>query len=177
MDKERVIKEMKWVFRDRPQGIEHTLNVLEYAEEIMKHEDLSETQKELVSIGAILHDIGIPEALRKYGSSKSRFQEKEGAVIARRILEKLGYDPLKTDRILYIVGNHHRASKIDGPDFQILWEADLLENVKKMDISRDPDKLKKWIAENFRTKEGLKKIEEYLDSTAKNKSWKDDPDV
>lgn len=162
MDKEKVIEEMKKVFRERPQGIEHTLNVLENAEEIMKHEQLSEDQQELIRILAILHDIGIPEALIKHGSSKATFQEKEGAVIARRILEKLEYDPDKTDRVCYIVGNHHKASKIDGLDFQILWEADLLENMKAMEISTDPDQRKKLITDNFETKGGLQKVEEFF---------------
>lgn len=161
MDKEKVIEEMKKEFRERPQGIEHTRNVLKNAEDIMKHEDLTEDQQELISILAILHDIGIPEAIKKHGSSKSTFQEKEGAVLARRILEKLEYDPDKTDRICYIVGNHHTASKVDGLDFQILWEADLLENMKAMEIPRDPDKRKKLIAENFETKGGLQKAEAY----------------
>lgn len=36
-----------------------------------------------------------------------------------------------------IIGNHHTPSKIDGPDFQIQWEADLLENLTVMDKEKE----------------------------------------
>ncbi len=158
MDKQKVIVEMKQVYKDRPQGIEHTLRVLNNAEVIMAEENLSDQDQELIAIAAILHDIGIPRALEKYGSSKSTFQEQEGGVIARSILEKLGYDSDKTDRVCYIVGNHHTKSKIDGLDFQIIWEADLLVNLENMEISKTPQKLEGYIKENFKTQGGLKLI-------------------
>ena len=34
-----------------------------------------------------------------------------------------------TERICYIIGNHHTYTKIDGIDFQILAEADFLVNI------------------------------------------------
>ena len=33
--------------------------------------------------------------------------------------------------------NHHAPSKIDGLDFQIQWEADLLENLTVMDKEKE----------------------------------------
>jgi urease accessory protein UreE len=83
------------------------------------------------------------------------YQEKEGPAISRSILEKIGYDPDKTDRVCFIVGNHHTPSKIDGLDFQIQWEADLLENLEYMDVSKDKDILKRYIEDNFKTARGL----------------------
>ncbi|WP_223378131.1 HD domain-containing protein [Schnuerera sp. xch1] len=61
---EKIIEEMKEVFKEIPFGIEHTLKVLENAEYIMKGENIQE-QKELLRIVAILHDIGAVEAQRK----------------------------------------------------------------------------------------------------------------
>lgn len=154
MYKERVTAEMKEVFKEVPYGIEHTLKVLENAESIMDGENMEEELKELISIVAILHDIGAVEAQRKYGSMENKYQEEEGQIVAREILERAGYAPAKTDRACYIVGNHHTPSKIDGIDFQIQWEADLLENIPYMDLFSDKEKLKEHIDKNFKTATG-----------------------
>ena len=67
MFKEKIIIEMKEVFKEIPFGIEHTLKVLKNAEEIMKGENVEAEEKELIRIVAILHDIGAVEAQKKYG--------------------------------------------------------------------------------------------------------------
>lgn len=128
MFKEKIIIEMKEVFKEIPFGIEHTLKVLKNAEDIMKGENIGEEEKEFISIIAILHDIGAVEAQKKYGSIDGVYQEKEGPAVAKEILKKVGYNK-NIDRICFIIGNHHTPSKIDGLDFQIQWEADLLENL------------------------------------------------
>ena len=151
---EIVIDEMKIVFQEAIYGIEHTLRVLKYAEDIMKGENISTIDRELVSIVAILHDIGAIEAQRKYGSMDAIYQEQEGPLIARDILERIGYDAIKTDRICYIIGNHHSPSQIDGLDFQIQWEADLLDNMEYTEASKDKGDLKKKIDLNFKTNTG-----------------------
>ncbi|MCX7710238.1 MAG: HD domain-containing protein [Clostridia bacterium] len=150
MYKEKIIKEMKEVFKEIPFGVEHTLKVLKNAEDIMKNENISEEEKEFISIVAILHDIGAVEAQKKYGSIDAVYQEKEGPGVAREILKKVGYDR-NIDRICFIIGNHHTPSKIDGIDFQIQWEADLLENLTTMDSQKDKLKIKETIEQNFRT--------------------------
>ena len=61
--KEKIIIEMKEVFKEIPFGIEHTLKVLKSAEDIMKGENIGEEEKEFISITAILHDIGAVEAV------------------------------------------------------------------------------------------------------------------
>ncbi|OEH84289.1 phosphohydrolase [Desulfuribacillus stibiiarsenatis] len=154
MYKAKVIEKMKQVFQDVPYGIDHTLKVLDNAEEIMAGEDISADQREFVSIITILHDIGAMDALRKYGSMDAHYQELEGPPIARKILEELEYEPNKIDRVCYIVGNHHTPSRIDGIDFQIQWEADLLENLTAMAITKDAIKLEKFIEKNFKTRTG-----------------------
>jgi ribosomal protein S18 len=55
-------------------------------------------------------------------------------------------------RISFIVGNHHTPEKIDGIDFQILWEADLIENMQVMNIVKDAGLLKQFISDNFKIK-------------------------
>ena len=53
MFKEKIIIEMKEVFKEIPFGIEHTLKVLKNAEDIMKGENIGEEEKEFISIIAI----------------------------------------------------------------------------------------------------------------------------
>jgi len=154
MFKEKIIREMKEVFKEIPFGIEHTLKVLKNAEDIMKGEN-TEEEKELITIVAILHDIGAVEAQKKYGTIDGAYQEKEGPAVAREILQRVGYNK-NIDRICFIVGNHHTPSKIDGIDFQIQWEADLLENLTVMDKQKEQQKIKKCIEENFKTVTGKK---------------------
>lgn len=154
MHKEKAIAEMKEIFKEIPYGVDHTLKVLTNAEAIMEGEHIPEDERELISIVAILHDIGVMEAQRKYGSMESVYQEKEGPEVAKRILDKIGYDSTSADRVCYIIGNHHSPSKIDGMDFQIQWEADLLENLEYMNISKNAGKLKQYIDDSFKTHTG-----------------------
>ncbi len=152
---EKIIIEMKEVFKEIPFGIDHTLKVLQNARDIMKDEHIEGEERELISIVAILHDIGAVEAQKKYGSIDGAYQEQEGPEAAREILKKIGYDK-NIDRICFIIGNHHTPSKIDGLDFQIQWEADLLENLTVMDKQKEQQKIKKCIEENFKTSAGKK---------------------
>lgn len=154
MSKDRVIAEMKEIFKEVPYGIDHTLKVLNAVEFIMDGEGIQDNARELISIVAVLHDIGAMEAQRKYGSMDANYQEKEGPAIAKRILENLDYDPKFIDRVCFIIGNHHTPAKIDGIDFQIQWEADLLANLEYMPIKDDKDKLKPYIEDNFKTATG-----------------------
>ncbi len=146
----KVLAKMKAVFADHPQYITHTQAVLAAAVAIMDREKISQ-ERELISLAALLHDIGLPAAQKKYGSTAGPWQEKEGARIAREILTDLGY-PGDIPRICYIVGHHHTAEKIDGLDFQIIWEADLLVNLAGQKFSSQ--ELEQLIAKNFKTRSG-----------------------
>lgn len=87
---------------------------------------------------AVLHDIGIQQAERVHGSSAARFQELEGPPIARKILTQLSAPDWLVDRVCHVVGHHHTASAVDGADFQLLWEADLLVNLVEDGFSDSP---------------------------------------
>jgi urease accessory protein UreE len=151
---DNIVSQMKIVFAEVPYGIDHTLKVIKNAEDIIQGEDLSAEEKKIISIAAILHDIGAVEALHKYGSLEGVYQEKEGPPIARAILKDEALSLKEIDRICYIIGNHHSPSKIDGLDFQILWEADLLENIQAMEIRKDKEKMNAFIETNFKTASG-----------------------
>ncbi|VBB05696.1 Hypothetical protein LUCI_0907 [Lucifera butyrica] len=156
MNKETIISKMKSAFEKTiPSEIDHALNVLENAEIIMNGEGIIGRESYLISVIAILHDIGMINAKVKYGSTSGPYQEKEGPAAAKEILvgECLSDDEM--ERICYIIGNHHTPSKIDGVDFQIIWEADLLEALKKFDKEASQEKLKNTIEKNYKTKSGI----------------------
>jgi response regulator RpfG family c-di-GMP phosphodiesterase len=151
---EAVIKAMEAVFESAPYGIDHTMKVLDNARRIIKEENVNSQSAHIVELAAILHDIGALEALRKHGNMEGHFQELEGVPVAMEILQRQNYEQPVIDRVCYIVGNHHTPENIDGMDFQILWEADLIENMQVMDCIKDKEKLKQFISENFKTQAG-----------------------
>lgn len=113
-----------------PKRIHHLLKVHNLAATIGVMEGLdSETQDILESV-AILHDIGIHLSEKKYGSSNGKYQEIEGPDEAKKVLKQQGgFTQKEIDRICFLIGHHHTYNKIDGPDYQILVEADFLVNL------------------------------------------------
>src|SRR5690606_32198438 len=117
----------------------------ENAQTIAKKENIDVSTQKVIELSAVLHDIGSVEALRKYGSMEGHLQEQEGVPIARNILSEHNYEPFVIERVCYIVGNHHTPEKINGKDFQILWEADLIENMQVMDCIKDTENSRKFV--------------------------------
>ena len=97
----------------------------------------SDKRKETLLLAAVLHDIGIHEAERKYKSTAGKFQEMEGPAIAEDILEECGAESPTIRRVSFLVGHHHTYNLIDDLDFQILVEADLLVNLEEDHAGRD----------------------------------------
>ncbi len=155
---ERIIDRMKASFGEDQRRIDHSMAVLEYAEQIM---DPGEVVGLVVRAAAILHDIGIPEAQRKHGSTAGKHQELEGPPIAREILEALKVDPPIIDHVCRIIANHHSAKDIDTPEFRIVWDADWLVNLPDEFDTSDRTRLSELIEKVFKTDKG-KKIAETL---------------
>jgi hypothetical protein len=154
MNEAAVIAAMKEVFTGDARMVDHTFKVLDYARRILDGEKAAPALGEVVIPAAIMHDIGIKEAMRKHGSEAAPYQEKEGGPIARAILERLGFPVPLVDRVSYIVAHHHTAAAIDGLDFQIIWEADLLVNTTARQPPPSPAGLKSIIKSNFKTATG-----------------------
>ena len=112
-----------------PKRIQHFLKVHALAALIGRREGLAEDVQELLEAASLVHDIGIKPAEEKYGRCDGRLQEQEGPAPARAMLENLGFSPAAIQRICYLVGHHHTYTNIDGPDYQILVEADFLVNL------------------------------------------------
>lgn len=130
MDKEKLILEMKKYFGSDKKRIKHALNVLEFAEDIMAREG---GDRDVILAAAVLHDIGIPEAERKYHSNAGKYQMIEGPPVAREILNTLKVPEQIINEVCEIIGNHHIPGKIKTKNFEILYRADCLVNTKMYD--------------------------------------------
>ncbi len=133
--------------------IEHSLKVYTYALQLGIAESLDTKTLEILELTAILHDIGIHIAERKYGISTSNYQEIEGPPIAREILTILDYHPEIIDRVCFIISRHHTFSSIDGVDFQLLVEADFLVNSTEDHLS--DSQIISFAKNIYKTKSGL----------------------
>ncbi len=144
--------------------INHAIKVYFFAVNIAEEEVCDIETFNTIVYAAILHDIGIHEAEKKYGSSAGKFQEIEGPSVAKELLKDIELKEEIKNRIFYLIGNHHTYDKIDGIDFQILVEADFLVNIYEDEISRESVKsIKNKI---FKTKKGI----ELLDTLYLNNS-------
>lgn len=136
-----------------PMRIQHSVKVFAFAQNIARNEQCSEDLVFTLSLAAILHDIGIHNAEEKYHSSAGNYQEREGPPVAEKLMEDLPMEKSVKDRILYLIGNHHTYTNINGIDYQILIEADFLVNIFEDRLHKESiDSIKKNI---FRTKSGI----------------------
>jgi hypothetical protein len=124
-----IIQKMIDYFDGDIRRINHALKVFGFAKIIGEQEGLSAQQQMGLELAAVLHDIGIKEAERKYRSCAGPYQEQEGPPVAERLLTEAGIDGELIGRVSFLIGRHHSYAAIDGPDFQILVEADFLVNI------------------------------------------------
>jgi HD superfamily phosphohydrolase YqeK len=154
--RERIALEMKKYFGTDFKRVHHAIKVARFAEQILKMEG----GNPLVVMGAAyLHDIGVHEADRKYGSHSGHYQEMEGPAIAREILERLNVPKQMIDEICDIIGHHHSPREEETLNFQILYEADGLVNTEEEETSKDRKKVEELIGKVFRTTTGKRLAE------------------
>jgi len=124
----------------------HTLRVVEYGRYLLQHE---EGDEEIVIPTLYLHDIGwssinfddfrhaSPERKRKTMSLSLHM--KYGAVLAKRILDDLGYDPRKINAIISIIAIHDEPDKVfamGNPSATLIVEADRMDRYGPESINR-----------------------------------------
>jgi putative nucleotidyltransferase with HDIG domain len=154
--KERIALEMKKYFGTDFKRVKHAIKVARVAEQILKMEG----GNPLVILGAAyLHDIGIHEAERKYGSTASHHHEVEGPPIAREILRRVDVEKPLADEICDIISRHHSPRDQETLNFQILYEADVLVNLEEKGCSNDRGEIENVIARAFRTTTGKRMAE------------------
>lgn len=140
--------------------IEHMLKVYGYARTIGEEEGLDAATQRTLEIAAAVHDIGIPPALRKYGSDAGPYQEELGPGEARALLQRLGCDAPTIDRVCFLVGHHHTTANVDGIDYRILLEADFLVNAAHKKLG--PAAVLAAKESFFRTETGVRYLESCL---------------
>jgi len=152
-----ITNEMINYFGNDVRRINHALKVYSFAKTIGELENVSQEQKTIIEVTAVLHDIGIKVAEQKYNSCAGNYQEIEGPAVAQIILAKTNLPTEIIERICFIIGHHHTLSKIDGIDFQIIVEADFIVNIFEDEINQAT--VKHIMEKHFRTNEGKVLIE------------------
>jgi len=149
--KERLLAAMEAYLGDDARRIDHAKKVTGYAERIMADEG---GDPDIIIGAGVLHDIGIHEAERKYGSAAGHLQEREGPPVARGMLEGLGITPDAIDEICDIIAHHHSPGTLRTTNFKVLCDADWLVNLADEYDIRDRDKLGVIIGRVFLTETG-----------------------
>lgn len=135
--------------------IQHFLKVHDFSALIGHLENIDEETLFLLESAAVVHDIGIHNAEKKWGNSHGHYQEIEGPAVAKELLLQTGaYSEEEIERICFLVGHHHTYTHVEGMDYQILLEADFLVNAYEDELS---EKARKTFVEKvFRTESGKK---------------------
>jgi len=151
--KERVACEMRRLFSSDRKRIQHAERVAAYAERIGKE---GKCDMAVLMAAAYLHDIGIHEAEKRYGSTAARYQEELGPPIARDILQRIGADQRLIDEVADIISHHHHPRTEETINFKALYDADLLVNIQEGDVEkpRYKEKLRLLIETKFFTETG-----------------------
>jgi HD superfamily phosphohydrolase YqeK len=159
--KDRVAIEMKRYFKNDFKRIGHASRVARYAERIGKFEG---GNLAVILSAAYLHDIGIPEAERKHGSSAAEYREMEGPAIAKSILIKLGAQDELIEEVSDIVRHHHHPRPNETINFRAVYDADLIENLDERQKTNplDRERLSEKIEKLFLTDTGREIATEVL---------------
>jgi HD superfamily phosphodiesterase len=159
--KDKVAIEMKRYFKSDFKRIGHATRVARYAERIGK---IEQGNMGVILTSAYLHDIGIPEAERKYNSASPKYQHIEGPPIARSILEKLGAKEPLIQEVCDLIGHHHRPREEETINFKVLYDADLIADLeeKQKESPMEKQRLEKIIEKSFLTESGRKEAQKVL---------------
>ena len=117
--------------------IGHLMRVWAYAKTIGELEGLDPETQYILEAAAVIHDIACPLCRKKYGDAPGKLQEKESSPLVQAFLSGTGMTEAQTARIDWLVSHHHTYMDIDGPDYQILVEADYLVNAADNGYSRE----------------------------------------
>lgn len=112
-----------------PKRIQHFIKVHAFAKLIAESEGIDAHVRFVLEAAAYLHDIGIHKAEDLLGDCGGKNQEKLGPGEAAPILERCGFTEVDAQRVCFLIAHHHTYTGIDGADWQILLEADMLVNL------------------------------------------------
>jgi HD superfamily phosphodiesterase len=145
---QKIFERAKPFLRTR-KNIIHTKIALQYALKLLKKETGDD---KIVIPGILLHDVGwkmVPEHLQltAFGPNPSnpklvRVHEREGAKIARSILEGLNYSPKKAKEICRIVQGHDSRKRPISRNDRIVKDADKLSRYSRKGLAIDLDRFR-----------------------------------
>lgn len=115
--------------RGDPKRIQHFVKVHAFAKLIAEAEGIGAHARFVLEAAAYLHDIGIHKAEDLLGDCGGKNQEKFGPGEATPLLERCGFSESDAQRVRFLIAHHHTYSGVDGADWQILLEADMLVNL------------------------------------------------
>jgi putative nucleotidyltransferase with HDIG domain len=127
--KDRVAVAVKRYFKSDFKQIGHSTKVARYAERIGRNEGANLA---VVLSAAYLHDIGLPEAVMKFGDKAADHHEAEGEMVARRLLEELAAQPALIDAVCKIVRRHHSSHPDTDLEFKSVYDADRIANLEAL---------------------------------------------
>ena len=84
---------------------------------------------QVVEIGALMHDCGYAIGIGPRKDVRKLHAELGGAA-AKGLLPTIEFGPEFTDHISRIVDAHHSVTKMDTPEWRVVWMADLAVNKK-----------------------------------------------
>ena len=124
--KGRITKLLVDYFENDFKRINHALNVLKEAEQIMI--SYKKYDYEIVLATSLLHDVGIKKSELLLGYNNGKTQEEYGPDIAKELLESINFPREKIEKVQKIIGNHHSPSKYMYEELEILKKADYIIN-------------------------------------------------
>ena len=145
-------------YRGNIHDIDHFLKVWAMAKTIGELEVLDKHAQEVLELAAVVHDIACPLCREKYGNTNGKHQELESPPLVEAFFKGLPVERPDVERISWLVAHHHTYANIDGPDHQILLEADFLVNAGESGYT--PSAIRNFRERVFRTAAG----KELLDS-------------
>jgi len=131
--------------------IAHAHDVTRHVADLLQYIDADPL---LALTAGYLHDIGIPEAERKFGHCGGKLQEQEGPPVARRLLAEIAADEKLINGVCELVGVHHTPRALDTPEFRILWDADALVNLAEVVADKAAHEIEKIIDKSLVTEPG-----------------------
>ena len=140
-----------------PRRVHHFMKVYAFARLIGQAEGLDAQAQEILDAAALLHDIGIHAAERKFGACGGPLQEAEGPSAALPLLKQAGADEAACEQVCWLIAHHHSPGASDALPFRILLEADFLVNA--YEDALPPEACRTARTRLFRTRTGT----QYLD--------------
>ena len=145
-------------YRGNIHDIDHFLKVWAMAKTIGELEVQDKHAQEVLELAAVVHDIACPLCREKYGDTNGKHQELESPPLVEAFFKGLPVERPDVERVSWLVAHHHTYANIDGPDHQILLEADFLVNAGESGYT--PSAIRNFRERVFRTAAG----KELLDS-------------